>query len=79
VDEAHKITVPVLILDAELEHYFDNEDHGGKVYNLIKDQVPAEYHEIEGMKHYDVYTGAGLDTAMSIEVPWFNKHLKGSE
>ena len=77
VDEAHKIDVPVFILDAELEHYFDNKDHGRKVYERLKGRVPVEYHEIKGMKHYDVYTGAGLKTAMDLEIAWYNKHLKG--
>jgi hypothetical protein len=76
-DEAHKITVPVIIIDAELEHYFDNKDHGHKVYEILKGHIPVEYHEVKGMKHYDVYTGKGLDTAMSYEIPWFNKYLKG--
>lgn len=80
VDAADQITVPVMIVDAELEHYFDNKDNGFRVSQILKENnVPVEYHEIEGMKHYDVYTGKGLDTAMKLEIPWFNKHLKGAK
>lgn len=74
---ADKIKVPVIIIDAELEHYFDNKDHGHKVYEILKaNNVPVEYHELKGKKHYDVYTGDTLRQVMALEIPWFDKHLK---
>ncbi len=76
VELADQITVPVLIIDAEKEHYFDIKDHGGKVYNIIKDRVPSEYHVFKDTEHYDVYRGAKLKEAMALEVPWFQKHLQ---
>ena len=75
VDHAHKITCPVIIVDAELEHYFDNADHGGKAYSIIKDNVPSEYHLMKGVKHYDVYTSK-LKETMALEIPFLNKHLR---
>jgi len=79
VDHAEKIKVPVMILDAELEHYFDNKNHGHKVYTALKDRVPVEYHELKGTKHYDVYMGKGLDTVMEMELRWYDEHLKNAD
>lgn len=79
VDNTDKITCPVLIIDAEQEHYFDIKENGGRVYEQLKGRVPVEYHIFEGAKHYDVYRGANLDRAMALEIPWFQKHLKGSK
>jgi hypothetical protein len=76
VNHADKITAPVLIIDAEEEHYFDIKEHGGKVYSVIKDRVPSEYVVFEDTEHYDVYRGDKLKETMALEVPWFQKHLK---
>ena len=76
VDHADKITVPVMILDAELEHYFDIKDHGRRVYEKLQGRVPVVYHAFKGMKHYDVYS-KNLKEVMALEIPWFDKHLKG--
>lgn len=77
VEEARKIKVPVMIIDAELEHYFDNKDNGYKVYQVLKNNnIPLEYKEFKGMKHYDVYS-KDLRKAMELEVPWFKQHLIG--
>lgn len=72
---AHKITVPVLIIDAEKEEY---GRQGQLVYDKVKDRVPAEYHIFEGITHYDIYDGA-RQKAIDMQVAWFNKHLKGKE
>jgi dipeptidyl aminopeptidase/acylaminoacyl peptidase len=74
-EDADGVKVPTLIIDAELEHYFDNKDNGYKAFTKIKGNAPVEYHELKGKKHYDVYTGA-LKEVMALEVPWFEEHLK---
>jgi uncharacterized protein len=76
VDYAGKIDVPVLIIDAEEEHYFDIKEHGGKVYDIIKDQTTAKYVVFEDTEHYDVYRGEKLQETMALEIPWFQEHLK---
>lgn len=75
VDVAEEVEVPVLIIDAEQEHYFDIAEHGGKVYERIKDRVPSEY-LVWDIRHYDIYRGEHLDRAMEAEAAWFEKHLK---
>lgn len=81
VDFAHLVDAPTLIIDAELEHYFDNKEHGGKVAKIMKEtgKAPVEYHELEGKEHYDVYTGETLDEVMKLEIAWYNEHLKGDD
>jgi len=78
-EDAKHVKVPTLIIDAALEHYFDNKDNGHKAYTYIKENAPAEYHELEGVKHYDVYRDPTLKTVMKLELAWFDKYLKGTE
>lgn len=75
-DDATDVKVPTLIIDAELEHYFDNKDNGYKAYRNIKGNAPVEYVEMKGIKHYDVYSNPALKDVMALEIPWFDKHLK---
>jgi dienelactone hydrolase len=75
-DDAKNVKVPTLIIDAELEHYFDNKNNGHKAYMNIKGNAPVEYHELKGKKHYDVYTNPTLKAVMALEIPWFDKYLK---
>lgn len=74
-DFTDNITCPVLILDADLEHYFPNEHHGGRVYKQLKGRVPVEYHLLTDTKHYDVYSKS-LKQVMGLELPFLETHLK---
>lgn len=78
VEHASKITVPVLIIDASDEHYFDIKEHGGAVYGALKGKVPTEYHVFEDMGHYDVYRGKALQRCLELQIPWLEEHLKGA-
>lgn len=77
VDFAGDINVPVHIIDAGNEHYFDIKDNGGKVYEALKGRVASEYHVFEGIGHYDVYRGETLQKCLKLQIPWLDKHLKG--
>ena len=79
VEFASQISVPVHIIDAENEHYFDIKEHGGAVYAALKGKVPSEYHVFEGIGHYDVYRGASLKRCLELQIPWLDAHLKGSD
>jgi len=75
VDEAHKLTVPILVIDAENEELFDRHQHGEKVYNIVKDKVPAKYHVEPGIQHYGIYQARyvqGADRALA----WYKEHLQ---
>jgi dienelactone hydrolase len=78
VDEAHKLKVPILIIDAENEELFSRHEHGEKVYNIVKDNVPAKYHVEPGIQHYGIYQARyvqGADAAIA----WYVEHLKGKK
>jgi len=75
VEHAHRITAPVLIIDAKQEHYFDIREHGERVYRILSGRVPVEYHAWD-MSHYDIYGGEWLDRAMETEIDFFDRHLK---
>lgn len=75
VAHAHKIKVPVMVVDAEHEELFDNNDHGVAVYNAVKDNVPSKYKVIPDIKHYGVYREA-FDECTSLAIAWYDEHLK---
>ncbi len=77
---ADRVKVPTLLIDAEEEHYFKIAENSGRVHEILKaNDVPTEYHILKGKKHYDVYSGECLDDVMKLEIPWFDKYLKGEE
>jgi dipeptidyl aminopeptidase/acylaminoacyl peptidase len=76
VDVTDQIRAPVLLIDADKEHYFDIKAHSGRVYQRLLGRVPVEYHVFENTAHYDVYRGAQLDRAMELEIAWFRKYLQ---
>jgi len=77
---ADRVRVPTLLIDAEKEHYFKIEENSGRVHEVLKNNgVPTEYHVLQGLKHYDVYSGKPLDDVMKLEIAWFDKYLKGGK
>jgi hypothetical protein len=74
-DSIQKITVPTLLIDASEEHYFDIRENSGYIYEQLKGKITIEYHVLDGITHYGVYTGDALKAVMRLEVPWFKKHL----
>lgn len=75
VDEAHKIDVPVLLIDAENEELFDRMEHSAKVYDIIKDQVRARYEVVPDIQHYGIYQ-AEYQLGSDLALEWFEEHLK---
>jgi len=77
---AERVKVPTLLIDAEKEHYFKIDENSGRVHEILKKNgVPTQYHVLKGKKHYDVYSGQTLDKVMELEIPWFDKYLKGEK
>ena len=74
VELAKDLRIPLLILDAEQEELFDRAEHGKKVYDLIKDRVPAKYHAFPGITHYGVHTTVRKQ-ATEMAIAWFDEHL----
>jgi len=70
---AGQLNIPVLIIVAEREELMNNKDHGEKVYNLVKDNVPAKYEVFSGT-HFEIY-GKGRMNSIRMAIEWFDKHL----
>jgi dipeptidyl aminopeptidase/acylaminoacyl peptidase len=78
-DFIDRINVPMLILQAEKEHYFKPAEHGQWAYEKLQARgIPVEYHLMPGIEHYDIYRPPALDEAMKLEVAFFQRYLKGS-
>ena len=70
---AAQLNIPVLIIVAEREELMNNKDHGEKVYNLVKDNVPAKYEVFSGT-HFEIY-GKGRIQSINMAIEWFDEHL----
>jgi dienelactone hydrolase len=75
VEEAHKLKVPILFIDAENEELFDRMQHAGKAYAMVKDKVPAKYHVEPGIQHYGIYQARYIQGA-TLALDWFKEHLQ---
>ncbi|MEW6186399.1 MAG: hypothetical protein AB1585_11755 [Thermodesulfobacteriota bacterium] len=73
---SEKLKVPTLIIIAEKDEVNDNREHGKKVYDLIKDRIPAKYVVFPGT-HFDVYQ-RGAMTVIAWAIEWFDKYFKSS-
>jgi dipeptidyl aminopeptidase/acylaminoacyl peptidase len=76
IDAAKNVKVPMLIIDGGNEELMDIKENGGRVAEILKSNgTPVKYHVIEGMNHYGVY-GDKFQTALDMELAWFNQYLK---
>jgi dienelactone hydrolase len=74
VEFASKLTVPILVIVADKEELMDNTLHGEKVFNIVKDKVPARYEVFSGT-HFEIYR-RGRSQALNWAIEWFDKYLK---
>lgn len=76
VDDAGRITIPLLVIDAENEELFDRHTSGEPSAQKAKaNGAPAEYYVVKGITHYGVYTER-FEEVTKLAEDWFNKHLK---
>jgi len=73
VEFSGTLKVPILIIVAEKEELMDNKLHGQRVYNLVKDNIPAK-HEVFHGSHFEIY-GRGRKQSIDMAIEWFNRHL----
>lgn len=76
-EAAEKIKAPILFVVAENEKLGDNANVERVAAAIRERGVPAEYHVIKGITHYGIYK-EGFEEATTLEVAWFDKHLKGA-
>lgn len=77
VNFAADLKIPTLIIVAEKEELMDNRMHGERVYNIVKDNIPARYDVFNGT-HFEIY-GKGRKETITLAIDWFNAHLIGEE
>ena len=71
VDDAGRITIPLLVIDAGNEELFDRHIAGElAIQRAQANGAPAEYTVIPGITHYQVY-GDHFEKATQMAVDWF--------
>jgi len=71
VDDAGRITIPLLVIDAGNEELFDRHIAGElAIQRAQANGAPAEYTVIPGITHYQVY-GDHFEEATQMAVDWF--------
>ena len=76
VDDAGRIGIPLLVIDAENEELFDRHRAGElAVMRAQANGARAEYRVIPEITHYDIYRGA-FDESAEMAREWFNGCLK---
>jgi hypothetical protein len=73
VEFAGHLNIPIFIIVAEKEELMDNKLHGERVYNLVKDNVPAKYEIFPGT-HFEIYS-KGRQQAIKMAIKWFDEQL----
>lgn len=73
VSVANLLKIPVLIIVAEKETLMDNQEHGEKVYDIIKNNVPAKLETVPGT-HFEIYD-AYRNRAIAAAIAWFDNYL----
>ena len=69
--------MPTLVIDAEAEELFDRLENGRAVYDIVKEQVAADYVLYSG-RHYAIY-GPHRISSIKRAVAWFETHLVDPE
>lgn len=76
VDDAGRIDIPLLVIDAEHEELFDRHRAGELAVVRAKENgARAEYRVIPDITHYDIYRGA-FEESGEMAREWFNGCLK---
>jgi dienelactone hydrolase len=76
VEDASRISIPLLVIDAENEELFDRHRAGELSVERAKaNGARAEYRVIPDITHYDVYRQA-FDESAQMARAWFNDCLK---
>jgi dipeptidyl aminopeptidase/acylaminoacyl peptidase len=76
VEAAEKITIPMLIIDAENEELMDPALNGKRVADILEaNGAPVKYHVMKGISHYGIYREK-FQEATDMEIEWFDRQLK---
>jgi uncharacterized protein len=78
VEHAEKITVPVLLIDAQNEELFDRHQNSERVHERMKaaGKAPVRYHVMPGITHIQIYNDAWTQS-VDLAIAWYDEHLRG--
>lgn len=74
LDSVHKITAPMLIIDAGNDELLNYHRNGEAVAKILSEHNRIVEHAVLPMKHYSVY-GEHFEQVMQQEIAWFDTHL----
>ena len=75
VDDAHLIGIPICLVDAENEELYNRHTTGKLAFERARaNGADAEYHVLEGITHYGVYSEKAGEAA-DIALAFYKKHL----
>jgi dienelactone hydrolase len=77
LEASAKINIPIFFLVAENEELSNNEVVAEAQRQIAARGVPSKYHVIKGITHYGIYR-EGFQEATTLELAWFDEHLKSS-
>lgn len=75
IEHADRVRAATLIVDAEKEELFDIALNGRAVYEIVRENAPAEYH-VFPITHYEIYSGEYYEKALDLQIDWFRRHLR---
>ncbi|MDX1383222.1 MAG: alpha/beta fold hydrolase, partial [Thermoanaerobaculia bacterium] len=75
VEDAGRIDIPILVIDAENEELFDRHGAGElAVQRAQANGAEAVYHVVPGITHYGIYSEA-YQHSIELALEWWAKHL----
>jgi dipeptidyl aminopeptidase/acylaminoacyl peptidase len=76
VEDAGRIRIPMLLIDAENEELFDRHVSGELAVERAKaNGADARYEVIPGIPHYGIYRGEPYEKAFQLALEWFERCL----
>ncbi|MFQ5381369.1 MAG: alpha/beta hydrolase [Dehalococcoidia bacterium] len=80
IEEAERLEVPVLLIDAEHEELMDRHQNSELLHKRLVAAGKAEtvYHVLQGASHYEAYGERWQETS-DLALGWFRRHLMGGQ
>jgi dipeptidyl aminopeptidase/acylaminoacyl peptidase len=75
LESIHKITAPMLIIDAGNDELLNYHRNGEAVAKILREHECTVDHKVLPMTHYSVY-GEHFEQVLEMEIAWFDTYLK---
>lgn len=80
IEALKHVNVPTLLIAAENESMFKNEEHSGRAHAELssRSSLMTDYQIIKNIDHYGIYF-AGFEQGRDLALNWFDKTLKDNQ